>query len=70
MRAITGIGSLDFSSMAPNEVVLAVVADDKVVRLWKRRQGLQVSIPYAREELTAAELEVVTQHELGTGGAE
>ncbi len=67
MKVIDGVGSLDFAAMAANETVLAINEDDLVVRLWKRRGELHVSLPLSELELTDAENAAVLQHKLGIG---
>lgn len=67
MDVLDGVGQLDYANMAVNDVVLVLQADDTVVRLWRRRQGLQVSPPVGIEELNLAELLAVEQHKLGLG---
>lgn len=67
MKVINGVGSLDFTLMAANEIVLAINPDDNVVRLWKRRGELHVSLPLSDEELTVSERAAVLQHKLEMG---
>lgn len=65
VQITTSIREIDFSEMRPGETALVENPGDQWVRLWRRGNNLQVSVPIDGDDLSARELDDIAQGKLG-----